>query len=86
MFNSADISQYNSPAHIESVRTYLKNADIKLHDDHQPGDLLNLVLCVQGLNSCLKCLDYSNDTDDAEMSNAHTLNTLTDSLIFNDKK
>ena len=59
---------------------------MNLHDEQQPGDLLNLVLCVQGLSSCLKCLNCLDESDDADMSNAHTLNTLTDSLIFNDKK
>lgn len=93
VYNYADISQYNNSSQMESVRTFLNKNAIMVDDDHQPSDLLHLVVCIQELCSSLKVLEFSNpditgySTESAEvqLSNINTINNLTDNLIFADK-
>ena len=94
MYSHADISHYNSSSQMESVRSYLTNNQVHCDDDYQSTDLLHLVTCVQELCSSLKVLEHSNpdvtsySTESAEgqLSNFHSINAVTDSLVFTDKK
>jgi len=97
VYSYADISQYTSSANTDTVRTHLERNSVGVDDEQHASDLLELVRCVQKLGSSLKRLEYSNEngneyaanvevTEQVQLSNFLSVNNLTDSLLYNDKK
>lgn len=93
VYNRADISQFYKDSQVESVKTYLKKK-YNQNFDNEAHEIVKLLTCIKSLSGSLKLIEISNNSNaqlnsnetlNTKQSNFHSINSLTDSLIFTDQ-